>query len=51
MVLNKSTNIMETKMVTKPKEQMELKSNCIKVGAILGMLIPLEKSGSTLNIP
>ena len=50
-VSNISTNRNANMMVTKFRDRMPLKSILKKVGAMLWIPKPLEKSGSTLNIP
>ena len=50
-VSNKSTNIKATMMVIKLKVAIALKSSCIKVGARLGMEMPLEKLGNREKAP
>ena len=50
-VSNRSTNRNANMTTKKSRDKIPEKSICIKVGARLGTLIPLEKSGSRLYMP
>ena len=50
-VSNKSTNMKVITIVTKFRVAMALKSICMKVGARLGIAMPLAKLGITENMP